>query len=208
MPLASKNGKNYAVLDFSQITEKGIQPLIDALNRNKVTVIQVAATNKAARRDNVLTKQAKITLQDGQELLFQVNDTGDISAVKLNGKVIPVHIGESLADVARAAGSAAAFNSTKFTDALAKKARRAVESDISKKPSVKSTAQKIQDAKKEVAEKGSAISSLNDQIKASASLKDKLNMRLQQAQTELTQEKATSSQLEQELNELEKTVNA
>lgn len=207
MSLVSKNGKSYASLDFSQITEKGLKPLIDALNRNNVTVIQTTASNKATRKDSIQVKQATITLQDGQELLFQVNDTGDISMVKLNGKVIPVHIGESIADVARSAGTAAARNSKKFTDALAAKAKRAISADLNKKASVKSTAQQIQEVKGQLADKQTSNTALKEQIKGVSSQKDKLSARIEQAKTELAQEKSTGTQLEMQLKELEKTLN-
>lgn len=207
MPLSSSNGKKYATLDFSQVTEKGLKPLIDALNKNGVTVASVAAPNKAVRKDGVQTKTASLTLQDGQELAFQVNDTGDISAVKLNGRAIPLHVNETLADVARSAGRTAAGNSQKFTDALAKKAQRAVSADLSKKPAVKSTAQQIKEVQEQTTAARARISDVIVQQASRQMKNDAVKAQIEKARVQLTQSQATGTQLEQQLRDLEKQAN-
>ncbi|HCU2156194.1 TPA: odaE, partial [Escherichia coli] len=79
----------YATVDFDQVNEKGLKPLIAAINKTGVTVIEVDSSNRATTKDGVKVKTAKLVLNDGQILAIQVNDTGDISSVKLNGKAIP-----------------------------------------------------------------------------------------------------------------------
>lgn len=78
----------YATVDFDQVNEKGLKSLIAAINKTGVTVIEVDSSNRATTKDGVKVKTAKLVLNDGQILAIQVNDTGDISSVKLNGKAI------------------------------------------------------------------------------------------------------------------------
>ncbi|EBF2947897.1 odaE, partial [Salmonella enterica] len=82
-------GNKYATVDFDQINEKGLKSLITAINKTGTTVLEVESSNRATTKDGVKVKTAKLVLQDGQMLTIQVNDTGDISSVKLNGRVIP-----------------------------------------------------------------------------------------------------------------------
>ncbi|MCQ6679058.1 hypothetical protein NO393_24330 [Escherichia coli] len=79
----------YATVDFDQVNEKGLKSLIAAINKTGVTVIEVDSSNRATTKDGVKVKTAKLVLNDGQILAIQVNDTGDISSVRLNGKAIP-----------------------------------------------------------------------------------------------------------------------
>ncbi|EDQ7094659.1 odaE, partial [Salmonella enterica subsp. arizonae] len=82
-------GNKYATVDFDQINGKGLKSLITAINKTGTTVLEVESSNRATTKDGVKVKVAKLVLQDGQVLTIQVNDTGDISSVKLNGRVIP-----------------------------------------------------------------------------------------------------------------------
>ena len=204
----SAGGSKSATLNFDQITEQGIRPLVTALTRNGVTVSNIEASNRVVRKDGVQTKVAALTLGDGQELAFQVNDTGDISAIKLNGKVIPVHNTDTLAQIAQSAARTASNNSQKFTDALAKKAQRAVVADQSKKPVVKSIAQQIQEAKAQLTVTQGQISSLKTQADSAQKTADSVTAQIGKAKDTLTTEQAKGAQLAEQLRQLEKQPNA
>lgn len=204
----SNSGTKSAILKFDQVTEQGIRPLITALTRNGVTISNVVASNRATRKDGVQTKLATLTLSDGQELAFQVNDTGDISSIKLNGKVIPVHNTDTLAQIAQSAARTASNNSKKFTDAIAKKAQRAVIADQNKKPAVKSIAQQIQEAKSQLTVAQGQITSLKAQADTAQKQADSVTSQIGKAKDTLTAEQSRGAQLAEQLRQLEKQPNA
>lgn len=146
MAALDKNGKKYATVDFDQVNDKGLKGLVAAINKAGVTVIEVDSSNRAVSKDGVKVKTAKLILQDGQVLAIQVNDTGDISSVKLNGKVIPNAQSPDIKSLGALMGRAARSNSLKFQKSLAAKAKR-VANPVDKKPAVKSNFQRLQEAK-------------------------------------------------------------
>jgi len=202
-------GSKSAVLNFDQVTEQGIRPLTTALTRNGLVISNVSATNRATRKDGIQTKLATLALSDGQELAFQVNDTGDISSIKLNGKVIPVHSTDTLAQIAQSAARTATNNSKKFTDALAKKAQRAVVADQNrKKPAVKSIAQQIQEAKAKLETSRGQATSLKAQTETVLKSANTVMSQIAKAQSQLTTEQSKGAQLAEQLRQLEKQPNA
>ncbi|HCN6977517.1 TPA: odaE, partial [Escherichia coli] len=101
----------YATVDFDQVNEKGLKSLIAAINKTGVTVIEVDSSNRATTKDGVKVKTAKLVLNDGQILAIQVNDTGDISSVRLNGKAIPNAQSPDIKTLGTVMGQAARKNS-------------------------------------------------------------------------------------------------
>lgn len=136
----------YATVDFDQVNEKGLKSLIAAINKTGVTVIEVDSSNRATTKDGVKVKTAKLVLNDGQILAIQVNDTGDISSVRLNGKAIPNAQSPDIKTLGTVMGQAARKNSAKFQNSLIAKAKR-VANPVDKKPAVKSNFQRLQEAK-------------------------------------------------------------
>ena len=133
----------YATVDFDQVNEKGLKSLIAAINKTGVTVIEVDSSNRATTKDGVKVKTAKLVLNDGQILAIQVNDTGDISSVRLNGKAIPNAQSPDIKTLGTVMGQAARKNSAKFQKSLIAKAKR-VANPVDKKPAVKSNFQRLQ----------------------------------------------------------------
>ncbi|EBI7171835.1 odaE [Salmonella enterica] len=139
-------GNKYAMVDFDQVNEKGLKGIITAINKTGVKVLEVDSSNRATTKDGVKVKTAKIVLQDGQVLSIQVNDTGDISSVKLNGRAIPNAQSPDVKTLGAVMGRAAMNNSQKFVKSLAAKAKR-IANPVDKKPAVKSSFQQLQEAK-------------------------------------------------------------
>ncbi|MEL9120325.1 odaE, partial [Escherichia coli] len=153
----------YATVDFDQVNEKGLKSLIAAINKTGVTVIEVDSSNRATTKDGVKVKTAKLVLNDGQILAIQVNDTGDISSVRLNGKAIPNAQSPDIKTLGTVMGQAARKNSAKFQKSLIAKAKR-VANPVDKKPAVKSNFQRLQEAKQRNAQVVAAYKSAQNSV--------------------------------------------
>ena len=188
----------YATVDFDQVNEKGLKSLIAAINKTGVTVIEVDSSNRATTKDGVKVKTAKLVLNDGQILAIQVNDTGDISSVRLNGKAIPNAQSPDIKTLGTVMGQAARKNSAKFQKSLIAKAKR-VANPVDKKPAVKSNFQRLQEAKQRnaqvVAAYKSAVSFNQQQI-------TDLRAKLDKETGRLNNEKARNGELKRRLKQL------
>lgn len=201
MSVTSQNGKTYAILDFEQVNAKGLKPLTDAIARAGTPIVSVDGSNRATRKDGVQVKSAVITLQDGQTLAIQVNDTGDLSGVKLNGKTLPFQHSASVSTVGGALGKSAADNSKRFTDSLAKKAIRVAKTS-STAPAVKSNFTRLKEAnsRKEAAQ--ASVKTITASVKQLQNSANTLTTQLQHEQTRLAQAQAVGVQLQKQIDAL------
>ncbi|MDE9590809.1 hypothetical protein KKJ23_25045, partial [Xenorhabdus bovienii] len=94
-------GKKYTGLNYDQLNEKGLKKLTTVLANIDCKIVKLVAADTARKKDGIPTKTFSLHTEDGQEMAIQVNDTGDISAVKLNGKIIPFTSPSSIPDLAR-----------------------------------------------------------------------------------------------------------
>lgn len=147
MNLKSQNKNQYAVLDFEQINEKGLKPLITAINKGTgPDIASVEASNKAVKKDGIPTKTAVLRFDDQQELKMLVNDTGDISTLTLNGKKVPVPEAKTITALGKAISGAAVQAAPAFAKSMTKKLQ-AVMRKAADRPAVKSNIQRLQEAK-------------------------------------------------------------
>lgn len=197
----ANGGAKYAQVDFDQINQKGLKELIAAINKTGATVLEVDSSNRATMKDGVKVKTAKIILQDGQALALQVNDTGDISAIKLNGKAIPNGQSASVQALGAVMGNAAQRNTVKFTASLAAKAAR-VANPVDKKPAVKSNFQKLQEAKARNAQVAANYQAIVRTVTAGQQAITDLKARLEKESGRLTNAQALNQQLKQRIKQL------
>lgn len=198
----SSNGHQYAQLDFAQVNEKGLKPLIDALAKQGLTVENVAASNRAAMNHGVGTKTATLRFQDQQTLKLTVNNTGDLVGFKLNGKSIPVQQADSIAKIASSLATAVKQNSQKFTDGLAKKAARVIDTSDNK-AAVKSNVQRLKEARDRRDALATSVKSLSDTTAAAQKQSDNVKQQIQAAQTRYNAALALTNQLQDQLKSLE-----
>lgn len=200
--LHSSNGQKYAQLDFAQVTEKGLKPLIDALTKQGVTVENVEASNRATKKDGVGVKQAVLRFQDQQQVTVQVNDSGDLVGFKLNGKSIGVQHADTITKVASSLAGAVRQNSQKFTDGLAKKAAKVVDTSNTR-PAVKSNVQRLKEAKTRrdaLSSSVNEISSINTRLQSQVS---SLTQSIEAQTTRLSTAQGVTVQLKEQLKALE-----
>ncbi|HAT7594745.1 odaE [Citrobacter freundii] len=200
--LTSKNGKKYAQVNFDQVTEKGLKPFLDALKKAGLTVENVAASNRVTKKNGLNVKTATLRFEDGQELQTEINDSGDFSGFKLNGKPIPAVRADTLSKIADSLATTVKQNAKKFSESLARKAKRVI--DISgTKPAVKSNVQRLKEAKDRRDKLNKNVQTLQETVNTATKQKSDLTQRVQDAQTRLTTAKAITAQLEDQLKKLE-----
>lgn len=197
----ANSGAKYAQVDFDQVNQKGLKELIAAINKTGATVLEVDSSNRATTKDGMKVKTAKIILQDGQSLGLQVNDTGDISAVKLNGKTIPNGQSATIQSLGGVMGNAAQRNTAKFSASLAAKAAR-VANPVDKKPAVKSNFQKLQEAKTRNAQVNANYQAVTRTASAGQQTITDLKSRLDRESSRLTHAQAQNQQLKQRIKQL------
>lgn len=116
------------VFDFARFDVEGIKPIKDAFEKAGLTVVDVEASNKAARRSGYQVKQATFYFGDGQRVVMMLKNDGDgygdIYQVKLNSRVVPVKnvddMDKAVAEIAAMAGA----NSASFVKAARRKAEK------------------------------------------------------------------------------------
>ena len=148
------------VFDFARFDVEGVKPIKDAFEKAGLTVVDVEASNKAARRSGYQVKQATFFFGDGQRVVMMLKNDGDgqgdIYQVKLNSRVVPVKnvddMDKAVAEIAAMAGA----NSASFVKAARRKAEKQSvdESDLEGNKTRKpvTAAAKLEAASTEIAE--------------------------------------------------------
>ncbi|MEB7892036.1 hypothetical protein NGK36_22580 [Hafnia alvei] len=203
--LMSQNGQKYTLLNYDQLNEKGLKKLTTALAATNCKIVKLEPAGTARKQDGINTKTFALLSEDGQKMAIQVNDTGDISSVKLNGKPVPIKSPSSIPDLARQIAAAFKASAPTFARSLAKKLSKVTrdEAKKNKAPAVKSNAQRLQDAKSKADGFETAIEQLNNKITQRQGLQSKVQSELENARTSLQSEQATTRQLKEEIAQLE-----
>ena len=120
---ADKSG-SYVVVDFDNVTEKGLKNLITSLNRNKAKVINVEATNRKMRKDGLFVKKVKFFFENGQTMTLFIGSEGDIYQMTLNATKQPLPNSTSESALAKAMAQMMGRNQAKFDKSALKKAAK------------------------------------------------------------------------------------
>ncbi|OKP01616.1 hypothetical protein [Xenorhabdus eapokensis] len=198
--LMSQNRKKYTVLNYDQLNEKGLKKLTTALASADCQIVKLEGAETARKKDGIPTKTFSLHTEDGQEMAIQVNNTGDISAVKLNGKIIPFTSPSNIPDLARQIAAAFKAAAPAFASSLAKKLANANRDDAkkSKTPAVKSNAQRLQEAKEKAHGFEADIAKLNRTLSQHQDTLSKTESELENTRTALKSEQATTRKLKEE----------
>ncbi|MGL5103072.1 MAG: hypothetical protein ACRC6N_11185 [Plesiomonas sp.] len=203
--LVSSNGKKYAVLNYEQLNENGLKKLTTGISSNGINVVKIIPADTARKKDGIPTKTFSLIAEDGQKMDVQVNDTGDISSVKLNGKVFPLKSPSSISDLSKQIALSFKNSSASFASSLAKKLAKATRDEAKKtdKPAVKSNTQRLQEAKEKSEKIKNDIKNLNKTIATRNKIKSKVNEELESARAQLNAERAITRSLKDEVAKLE-----
>lgn len=194
----SQNGKKYAVLNFDQVTELGLKELTTAIGKSGIPVVEVNASNRATKKDNITVKTADLMMEDGQKLTIQINDSGDLSGVKLNSKVLAFQHSNSIADLGLQLSKAVEGNSQKFQDSIARAAKRALKTS-DQKPAVKSTAQRLQEAQDRNKTAKSNVQAAQKSLSTYQATSNTLQTTLEKQKRRLTSAQSQEADLQQQI---------
>ncbi|WP_342212304.1 defense against restriction DarA-related protein [Citrobacter sp. NCU1] len=205
--MSSTKDKGYVTLNFDELNEKGLDKLKKAISKAGYEVVKITPAGPARRKDGIPVKTFELKGIDEQVMSIQVNNTGDISGIKLNGKNAPytpvktmAELGKSLADLFRK-------GSTAFQKSLSRKLARAAKKDTDgNKPQpskgVKSGVQMLSDARARRDELKGTIATTQKKIESLSSDSDEAKKSQENIQAALNLEMAKTSQLEKEIAQL------
>lgn len=143
---AKDQSHNYVVVDFDNVTEKGLKKLINALKQAGAPVTDVEASNRKMRRDGEQVKKAKIFFENGQSMSLFIGDAGDIYQMTLNASKQPIPSVKSERQLAKEMTRLMQRNQKKFEKAQARKAAKAVKDTSTTQPASRSLAKKLSEA--------------------------------------------------------------
>lgn len=200
------NPKTYVLLNFDELNEKGLAKLKKAIVTSGYEIAKITGAGTARKKDGVPTKTFNLTGMDEQVMTVQVNDSGDISGLKLNGKNVPFTHVTTIAELGRTLAALFKKGSTAFQKALARKmARAAASKDDTPQPKrgVKSSVQLLAEVRQQrdaykagITETKAKANQLTRDANAAQKNADSL-------QTELNQEQALTRQLKEQIAQLE-----
>lgn len=203
------SNKNYVLLNFNELNEKGLSRLTKAMASAGYEVAKVVPAGKARKKDGIMTRTFSLIGMDEQVMDVQVNDSGDISGIKVNGKSAPY---KPVSDIPALAKSLAAlFNrgATAFQKALARKMARVATKNLTdnreKKTGVKSNAQQLADAKAARDAVQEDIGDAKARLTSVQTAATKATTEAEAVQTALNQETARTRQLKEEIATLEES---
>lgn len=195
------SNKHY-LLDYSQLNEKGLAPLVKAIGTGGFNVAKVIPAGTSRKKDGIATKTFSLVGEDEQIMQVQVNDTGDISGVKLNGKNMPFQHSETINNVGDALARLFSGTATAFEKALAKKLAKAATSASdtgTKGPAVKSNSQLLSEEKaRRDAAKTDVVAS-QAELSATQTTVDKQQSLAQQLSQQLVTEQSLTKQLKEQI---------
>lgn len=201
----NKVSVSYHVLDFQNLNEKGLAKLVTAVKQAGTEIAEVIPAGPARKKDGVAMKQFSLVDLAGQTMTFNVTDSGDISGVTLNGKVIPESPPTSLKDMATKIAKNFEKTEVSFQASLARKVAKQAridadkESKESNKKAVKTQGQRLVEASEKLNAAQSALNELRQTVSQRVEKKNANTEQLQQLQEQLSQEVSLTGTLKQQI---------
>ncbi|QCZ30228.1 hypothetical protein FHN83_26650 (plasmid) [Leclercia adecarboxylata] len=197
--MSSTNG--FVTLNFDELNVKGLDKLKKAISKGGYEVVKVTPAGQARRKDGIPMKTFELKGIDEQVMVVQVNNTGDISGIKLNGKNSPYTPVKTMAELGKALADLFKKGSTAFQKALARKLTRAAKKDLDQNKQttskgVRSGVQMLSDARTRRDTQKEAITAVNEKLTALKTEQDLTNTEHGNLQNELNLEVAKTTQLQ------------
>ena len=192
------------LFDFNQLNENGLKPLVKAIGAGGFEIAKVIPAGTSRKKDGIATKTFSLVAVDEQIMQIQVNDSGDISGVKLNGKNAPFQHSDNLNLVGSALAKLFSGAATAFEKALAKKLAKGSKADGSgadrtAKTTVKSNAQVMTEAKSRRDSAKEDIEKTTQAITDAQSQSDAKATEVSNLSQELAKEQALTKQLKEQI---------
>lgn len=196
---AKDQSHNYVVVDFDNVTEKGLKKLLNALKNAGYPAIDIEAPNKKMRRDGEQVKKAKLFFEDGQSMTLFIGDEGDIYQMTLNSTKQPIPSVKNERELAREMTRLLERNKVKFQKQQARKAAKAVKDTSSTKPASRSLSKRIEEAKRALSTAESNHSNAQQAKNEAQAKLDKEQQELAALEQELAAEKQETKELEEQV---------
>lgn len=199
---AKDQSHNYVVVDFDNVTERGLKKLINALKSAGAAVTDIEASNRKTRKDGEQVKKAKFFFENGQSMTLFIGDAGDIFQMTLNATKQPIPSVKNERQLANEMVRLMERNQAKFNKAVARKAAKAVKDTSATKPASRSLSKRLGEANKAVEV---AQSNRENAKEAHDRTKDELNRaneKASQLDEALAKELDETKKLEQQLEAL------
>ncbi len=193
---------NYVVVDFDNVTERGLKKLVNALKSAGATVTDVEASNRKTRKDGEQVKKAKFFFENGQSMTLFIGDAGDIYQMTLNALKQPIPSVKNERQLAKEMVRLMERNQSKFDKAKSRQATKSVKDTSATKPASRSLTKRLNEAKEAAKVAQSNYSNTKGEHER---IKDKLNIANQKAQQLdeiLAKELDETKQLEQQVEAL------
>lgn len=198
---AKDQSHGYVVVDFDNVTEKGLKKLITALKSAGSPVTDVEASNKKSRRDGEQVKKAKFFFENGQTMTLFIGDAGDIFQMQLNATKQPIPSVKNERQLAKEMTRLLDRNQTKFDKAVARKAAKAIKDTSSTAPASRSIGKRLEEANQ-------ALSVANANHANAQAARDSAQAEVDSKRQALEALEAELKAERQETKELEKQVEA
>lgn len=200
------NPNGYVLLSFDELNEKGLAKLKKAIGNAGYEVAKITPAGTARKKDGIATKTFSLTGLDEQVMTVQVNDSGDISGLKLNGKNVPFSHVNTIPELGRSLATLFKKGSTAFQKALARKLARAAKAtdqvDAPKK-GVKSSVQLLAEAKQQRDSYRAGVAEATVKVEQLKQQADTAHKNSNDVQTQLNQELALTKQLKEQIAQIE-----
>jgi hypothetical protein len=198
---AAKSDHGYAVVDFDNVTERGLKKLIAALKRAGSPVVDVEATNKKSRRDGLFVKKAKLYFENGQSMTLFVGDQGDVYQMTLNATKQPIPSVKNHTGLAKEMHRLMVRNQKKFDKAQARKAKAALKDTSGIKPASRSIAKRIEEVNASLAVAQENNSTVSNQLALMNNELEQQRATISELETTLKAEKQETKDLESQIKE-------
>ncbi|MEC6832940.1 hypothetical protein VXS06_14330 [Photobacterium toruni] len=196
-----KRDFKYTVVDFDNVTEKGLKELITAIKHNGLDIESVEANNRKLKRDGFLIKKAKLNFAGGQSSTLFAGENGDLFQLIINGKKTPLPNVNSLNAFAKGLVDLINRGQEAFDKSAAKKAAR-IPNTSNDKPISRSLKKRAEEATKYISTLNDNKQTASNALAAIQSQKSNTDSLEQQKMAELALEKADTAKLKEQLVEL------
>lgn len=197
----------YVQLNFDELNEKGLEKLRKQIGKSGYNIVKVIPAGKARKKDGIPTKTFTFIGQDNQTMDIQVNDTGDISGIRVNGKTAPYQHAKSFNDLAKTLANLFKKGATAFQKTMARRiaraAKKSVDGNAPKRQGVKSSAQQYTDAKSRRDAVLEDIQTAKAKLEGATSKASDWKQKAEKLASDLTSEQAITRQLKEEIAKME-----
>ncbi|WP_318491889.1 defense against restriction DarA-related protein [Photobacterium leiognathi] len=193
-----RTSSNYVVVDFSNVTEKGIKSLLDALKRGGEPVQTVEANNRKTKKDGVFVKRVKLVFENGQTIILFIAEEGDIFQLAVNGKKHPLPDAKNERELAKGLVTILRRGQEKFDKSMLKKAGK-VKSTANNAPISRSLKKRAEEARKQLSDLNNQVKQFNDNLSIKQGTLSGLQSQESSLRSTLDAEKAETAQLKQQL---------